>query len=573
MGGQCCGPPSGAQPKRRSTRPASWECRRGKGEGGRVVDDEIHWVLRNARTHAREPRLRSATGFAEGGGLAPAVHRAQVGRWETGKAEVTYGLVRRYETVLGLPEGQLLSAIDYLSRNEAPVRATATLYPREAPSIDYVRALLEHAVSSEPMQGLQWEHLTSALGRLPDALIRASDWEHLLHRCAQEKSVSLGLEFALRDEAVARLAGHPRSGAVVAEAARQTLLEPSTQIYSDFVGLLQYTDHPSAVAVLVEQLKTPANSDALWVALYSLTTLIRTGRVSPDMRLQVAPLALEHLRDGAWPFRVHRAAAHLLRALRLPAVHRIATGLTADDLRYAVSILLDERATAVEALRATQARIRASITEAFGPADAQEPVLRRLLGTATATTDDESRSHALGVLMLSPQGRVLGSAYAAELRSALERRDDVAAQECLCVLSWVTQPKDLGGLTDLALDPSVPPVMSLEAAVAVGNCLEEASPTRGLREQRIFETARDLVRSRSGASDPGAGEALRQRLRGLVYVLGMRGRLDLVSALAEAIDPTSPHAVICRGVTDWWLRLPGEVRALLDQRNEPPADA
>lgn len=531
-----------------------------------MLDDEIHWVLRNARTHARDPRLRSATGFAAGSGLAPAVHRAQVGRWETGKAEVTHGLVRRYETVLGLPEGQLLCAIDYLSRDRDPVRATATLHPRALPAVDHVRDLLERALSTQPMCGLHWDHLSAALGRLPDALIRAVDWEHLLRRCTQEMAVSLGLEFGLRDEAAARLAGHPRSGPSVAEAARTTLREPAAQVYSDTVALLQYADHPAAAAVLLEQLAQPTNSDALGAALRSLTTIIRSGRAGPDVRRRVAHLALEHLRDRTRPFRVHRAAAHLLRALELPGVARIATGLTADDRRYAVSILLEERATAGDALRATQSRIQSSLCEAFGQADAQEPVLRRLLATATATTDEESRSNALAVLMLSPQGPVLGSSYAAELHTAVQRGDEVAVHESLSVLTWLTQPEDLDALTELVVHPRTDPEIVMEAAIAAGNCREPRSGRSIARERRVFEASLAWTQGPAAANHrPDEPEPLRQRLRGLVYFLGIRGRLDLVAALAGAIDASTPHAQVPRGVVEWWLGLRPEVRALLEE--------
>ncbi len=531
-----------------------------------MLDEEIHWVLRNARMHAADPRLRSATGFAAGGGVAPAVHRSQIGRWETGKAEVNHGLVRRYEVVLGLPEGQLLCAIDYLSRDRAPVRSTATLHPKEPPELGYVQLLLERALSTHPMRGVHWDHLSSALGSLPDALIRERDWERLLRRCTQEMAVSVGLEFGLRDEAAARLAGHPRSGPLVAAAARATLQDPSAQIYSDAVGLLQYSDHPAAAAVLFEQLAHPTNSDALSAALFCLTTVIRSGRAGPEAQRKVAHLALSHLRERGHPFRVHRAAAHLLRALRLPGVARIATGLTAEDHRYAVSILLEERATAGEALRATQARVRSSLTEAFGSADGQEPVLRRLVTTATATTDDESRSNALAVLMLSPQGRVLGSTYAAELEAALQRGDHVAAHESLSVLTWVTQPEDLDLLVGLLLDPGTPAQIVMEAAIAAGNCREQRSAAAGAREQLVFTAAVAGVRAAPAARDDTASsEPLRQRLRGLVYFLGMRGRLDLVAALGSAVDAAGSHGQVCRGVVDWWLRLPPEVRALLEE--------
>ena len=90
-----------------------------------MLIDEIQWVLRNARLHASDPALRSAAGFAQGAGRVDPVHRAQVGRWEGGGVEMTRALVRRYETALELPEGQLLTTIDLFARARDPIRSTS----------------------------------------------------------------------------------------------------------------------------------------------------------------------------------------------------------------------------------------------------------------------------------------------------------------------------------------------------------------------------------------------------------------------------------------------------------------
>src|SRR5690606_19978718 len=109
-----------------------------------------------------------------------------------------------------------LAAIGCLDREVEPVRVAPTLPPVEPPDPQEVHDLVELALTDAPMTGVQWETLTSHLGRMPNVFMRTDDWAALIGRCEQELSVALGLQYALRDESVARLAGHPRSGAAVA---------------------------------------------------------------------------------------------------------------------------------------------------------------------------------------------------------------------------------------------------------------------------------------------------------------------------------------------------------------------
>ena len=185
------------------------------------------------------------------------MHRAQVGRWEGGRVDITHGLVRRYETVLGLPEGQLLTAIDLFARSRNPVRPAATLPPPGAPDVDATLTLLESALADDRMTGLDWDRLSDSLGRMPHAMVRAADWERLLRRGIEEVSLDLHLDYAQRAEALARLAGHPRSGPVVASLAEEVVARPDAQFYNDTLSLLQFTSDPQALSVMFGQLREP----------------------------------------------------------------------------------------------------------------------------------------------------------------------------------------------------------------------------------------------------------------------------------------------------------------------------
>lgn len=528
------------------------------------------WVLRNARVHAEDPALRSANGFAAGAGRAPAVHRAQVGRWESGTVEVTHDLVRRYERVLALPEGQLLTAIDVFSRSHVPMRAPSAIHPREAPDVGATLALLERAFTTERMAGTHWDRLSGDLARMPQALIRGGDWEHLVRRCNLEIGVSLNLDFAQRLGAAVRFVRHPRSGEIVTQMAQDVLRDPEAQLYADVASVLRYTEHPAAAQVLLGQLREPTNNHALRAALLALTSLIAGGRLGAQVTVEATRLTLEHLRDTDRPFRVRRGAANLIRAVDLPNRDRLAAGLTVDNQRFAASIIMAGRSRGADELHELQTRVRQTLEHQLSQKDQQDPVLTSVLRAAIGDTNEERNGNALAVLMLSPQGRVVGITYAAELSQSLARGDLVAAHECMSVLSWLMQPEIVDQMTDLACGTDMTGDFVYEAATLVGNCQEVPGPACDAREERLRVRFAEVV---AQSHDAAAVEPV---LRGFAYALGMRGRIDCIDALAAGIAsgelPAGSPAVAAKAasVLGWWQRLPAHVRP--ERWSGPAAD-
>ncbi|GAA5018292.1 hypothetical protein GCM10023258_05010 [Terrabacter aeriphilus] len=520
------------------------------------LDAQVRWVLRNARLQAADPALRTAAGFAEGAGRAAPVHRAQVGRWEGGQAQLGRALVRRYETVLGLPEGRLLAAVDLFSRSHEPVRAASTLPPPGPPDVEGTLALLERALAAERMTGLDWDRLSDHLGRMPHALVRAADWEGLLRRLLHEVSLGIGLDYVQRAEAVARLAGHPRSGAVVASLAAEVVARPDAPFYADTLSLLRFMDSPRVgLPVLLGQLREPTNASTLRACLSVLTALVRGTRLDPETRLEAVRLAVGHLRDPGHPYLVHRGAANLVRTLGPSGSRRFASVLTADDRRVAASIVRDGRAITASAIREAHRRIRVELEAGAGPESAAEPVLADLLETALGVTNEEDRSYALGVLLLSPQSRVVGRVHAAVLADALARSDHVAAHESATVLTWMGQPEDLDLFTRVALSPGRAPDVAKEAAYVVGNIREPAGPRRDDRETAFARRVVEVASPPGGRLEASAV----QLLRGLVYALGMRGRHDLLAEVVQA-RPAMPASA--RATVDAWLTGPEHLRPL-----------
>ncbi|GAA2748169.1 hypothetical protein GCM10009868_40230 [Terrabacter aerolatus] len=539
------------------------------------------WALRNARTHAPDPTHRPQARVASAFDGTPAVHRAQVGRWESGRVAITYPLVRRYEVLLGYPEGAIQCLIDCLHRAAAPIRATATVPELGPVDVAATIGLIELALSEERMTGLDWYRLSGNLGRTPTAMLRTRDWKALLERCALEMAVSLDLEYALRDEALGRLAGHPQSGPVIAAMAAKLLRSPHAQVYSDTVELTMYCGHPDVVAVLLEQVRHPLNDDALRAALGALTSILRGGRASPEIVRETVRYALGFVRDVQRPPRIRRQSANLLRALNLPGKQRLAAGLSAHDLRDAATILLEGRSLDRSRLRTMTDRVRAALASDTHTHSQThlDPVLERVVRTALEDTDDIARTAAVRVLMLAPQRSTVATALARDLDEHRARDDWDAVLEYLEVLVSLARAEDLDVVVDLLTDAQTRPDLALLSGIVVGNATDPDRARLSRRHDRIHQRAVHLIEDPVTAlSGHDTHEQARQILKGLVYPLGIAGRFELIADLrrrlpalhaapreqsragAAQVESPADVAPLATGVCDWWLSLPGHVR-------------
>ncbi|MGZ4630426.1 hypothetical protein [Oryzihumus sp.] len=521
-----------------------------------MLHDDVAWLLRTARRFARDEALRDQVVFARGAADAPPVDPAVVARWESGQVAPSYALVERYETVLGLPQGQLLTAVDTLARQEEPVRAEPVLRPPR-PAAPSARALqlLERALASEPMTAADWDELSALMAGMSHVLIRAGDSEALLRRALLEMSVSTGLDYARRTEGIARLAGHPQIAPVIVDLASATLEDPDAQVYSEIVALLNFTGMPGAGPLLARHVESPVNANALRAALFTAASQVRRRRLPAELTGRLCRLAWEHLTSEHSSYRVRRSAANLIRAVDEPTRHRVAEAvLNGDRDSAAAAVLLGEGARPRTAAQRVMEQVRGHLVEALGEPLEQHPTLLRLLDQAAQDTNEESRGSALAVLMLCPVGPALGRAYGQQLRLSLAEGDRVGAHEALSVLTWMPQPHDLDLLTDLAVGAS--PAgggdedLPVEASWAVGNCPEPDRSTAASREERLAARVAELV------DEPGpAGldaEGRDRQLTALAYALGMRGRTDLLAG--------GPDLPAWRSSADWWLQLPDYVR-------------
>jgi hypothetical protein len=516
-----------------------------------TLAQDVGWLLANARQYADVEGVESAAGFARAGPFDP-VHRSAVVRWEHGQVPITHDIVRRYETVLELPYGQLLTAAEYLAqldgrRGRIPfLPAPWTPTDREA-----AQELFDRALDGDPLTGRDWDRLTGMLRGRDDWLIRSVDWEALIGRLAREVSVHVGLEFTLRDQSLVRLAADARSAPALTAMARRALSDPATQVYSDIIGLLQHSADPEGTALLVDYLNDPAAESGLWVCLYTLATQVRLGRLSRPQTVDVARLALALLRDDAQSTRIHREAANLLRCIDPPTRGRIINVLSAESRKRIAHIVAQGSAVAdheVDALaRGVEVRLRRTKTMTRWT-----PTLDRLVRTAASTTHDEERGRALAVLMLTPQAPAVASAYATQLAEAWLHDEATLVDDALGALSWVIQPEQAEELVELAFEAATDPITTLTAAGAAGNA-------------RVTQRTAARITARTSAL---AAEQLRRphphprsAARAHAYLLGMWGRTAHLEDLAAQ---ATHHADSAEWLTAfrWWLDLPAWARPI-----------
>ncbi len=512
---------------------------------------EPPWLLRITRTHAADARLRTAAVFAAGGGVAKPVHRSQVTRWERGEIAVTYAVVRRYEQVCGLDEGRLAAAVDLVHRYERPVAATPAL--RRPPPPDPAAAaddLLAGALADSPLTGVEWDRLSALLGDMPAAFLRGEDWRHLFERGLREMDVTVGLGYRQRAEAMNRLAGHPRAARHLVDLATDLLHDPGAQVYSEVAALLRHCDHPGAAALLRDVVADPVNPHALRAALSSAATTIRARRAPHPMAVDLVKMAWELTRDPGQPYRVRRAAADVLLALR-PATRRT----IAEELRRlptelsVASIVAGDGPRPRGQLRELHGRILRRLEGPLGAELHDEQPLLRMLGYITVETNDELRSHALHLLMLLPFGAAVGRAFLDELRAAVERRDALGVHEALGVLMCLTPRDGVEILTDLATRTADTPgdrdQVAVEACWALGNA-KFTQPRDASTGARLAEAVRSSWSDRTPPS-PRLQEAW-------AYALCMSGH----RAALETLDPPpgTAQAEVWERARQWWRAVP-----------------
>lgn len=527
------------------------------------------WVLQSFRRYSRTGRavsMQEMTAQLSAGEKVP--HRSHISRWESGSIKPSWTAVLRYERILSLPARQLVAAIDATARAARPQTATPWL-TRPAPDAENMRrtvALLDRLDCEEPLNGTDWDHLSSTLVMTPTVLLSTRTWRTMIRRGVDELAVSLGLAYAQRFEAMARLAANPTSAGAVVDVVREVVDEPGYPVFSEAISLLRFSRAPAATGLLLRLIERPANPLVLRAALVTYTAQRGGGPTRELPSGQAAQLAVQALRGPYATYRVRHAAADLLHALPEPHSRRLLAALGGKGIDpAALSVLQYGTALDVQRRRALTELVYTSLESRLGRSDLDEdPELRRRVVIALEHANDEIRGQTLLVFMLSPLAPALAGGLSGALRQAIAERDMTMAQEALRPLTYLSSRAQLDELTRLVVEPLDVPggrEVAGEAAWVLGNIVE---PSGSPADQRDHQLAAALT--------TGLGQPYRGSLpHALIYALAMRHRTDLLAGLsATAEDPALNQSL------QWWLAHPLAAEAVRDDCDgrlaaEPPA--
>ncbi|GAB3439857.1 hypothetical protein GCM10027436_22490 [Actinophytocola sediminis] len=476
-----------------------------------------------SRLFGTDPELavarRCAAAFpASYGQITP----SQISRWENGVLPVPYRVIRAYEDVLGLPAGQLTTAVDVVhqvrSVRAGPPRLDRHFDPdaRLAAELD---ALLDRCTGDAPVSGADWDGMSARVTAMPHVYLPRRLWHELATRLLAEMSVSRGRGYQHRWEALRRLQGHPVAREEIAGAVVEMIADPASQVVVDPLMLL--ANDRQATQLLVDEVAAPTSERTLRAALVVCELAAGAGRFGTAESAALATLAQSYLGDDGVPEPARRAAAELVATLRPDGRRRVAPA-ERDASRLAAVVTFT-----VAALAELAARGR-------GVALGENRMLSRLVEELMFRPEVDVRLGAAAVLAASPFGDVLADGLAAALSTATGTQ----LVEYADALGMIGGRRHRPVLEEL-LVARVPRPVAAQAAFALGNLPgRTADPilTEAVgRNARAWHTRR--------------GEAVAEVLRCLVYAAGMQRARPVLLGVHRR--PDVPAEV--RAAARWWL--------------------
>jgi transcriptional regulator with XRE-family HTH domain len=526
----------------------------------RWAEERIGWLLRVNRRYGPARRYAKGSAFAADFrvGADVGVAASQVTRWESGQTPARYEIVRGYEETLGLPETSLVNIADALYRQVTIGLRPSRLDRHAARDVDRASAraevLLERALSSDLMGGRDWDDLTSLLTGLERVILRPRDWRDLTGRLLSEQLVADGAHWRRRQESMHRLLSLPRARPHVIDACASWVRDPGSQVLIEPLSLLDMAADASANHLLLEQLVSPVNGQALRGALLGSIGKVRFGHYPPGQLRRVVDVTTELLLDPDLSTDARPLAAELLRQLppdvRPGTFQRLRSAMAADS--GLTQILRSGRTAGPDTARplvsAVVARALALLPVAVDPApDPTLHHLQQLVTDVLYSPNLDVRLYAQQLLGATPFAEPLARALAEQLRRPAVLADATLASAMLETLPFVGTAGQRPQLEALAVADGLPPAVVESAAWHLGHL-------PGSSDDGYWQRA--LRRHRAGWQRDRSDHAV-SSLRGLTYALGMAGRQEPLAAVRR--DPDMPPAV--RTAARWWQDLPSAVVA------------
>lgn len=528
----------------RPWRPAEAAASGGAGD----LRGRIGWLLRLNRLYGAEERWTRAGTFTAAfpGGCYPhTVSTSKISRWENGLVAVPRPAVRRYEELLGLEGGSLLSTVDVVTRYLSSVPPAAEAARQGAPEVVGAQRgeeLLERLDSTDTVTGRVWDEATTWIISEPGLLLRRREWDRICHRLLVETVAADGEAWKPRFEAFLRLLNHPGSQQAAIATCADWAASPGSRVFTETLSMLDASAHPDAARHVVAQLRAPTNGDAFTGALLASVRKLREHHFSAAQREQVTEAVLDILADparGQDP--VYPLASAALRLLPPDATRRLS-----GRLRLPPSVPIGHRhAPAPEGHRTggglhplIVARSTATLPRDYP--HFQDLLLPVVVGELLDAPVSDDRLYAGFLIRATPYRAPLASALVWELGRQRPAQAPAWTVRLLEALRIVGTPAERPAVEALATRQGLPTAVHTAAVQALGHMGGTSRP----------ELWRTLLARHTAAATAGNHRS-EDLLHHAVYSLAIGRHTDLLRQIA-ASHPVAPVRTSAR----WWIQLP-----------------
>ena len=518
----------------------------------------VAWLLRANRLLGAEGQWATASRFRAafpGGAWQGPVSESSISRWETGRVHPTHPAVLRYEQLLELSPGTLVSVVDTIYRYAAPGERgpsdLARVPPDSVPgAYQRLEILVDRACSNAEMTGAEWDELTSHLALSPQLLLVPSMiWERLAQRLVAEMIIADWVAWMQRFEALNRLLNHP-VGQVHAIAACAALgADPANRVVVEVVSALDATRHPDAARHVLAQLVSPTSERARYGALLASVRKIRHRHFTLEQCAGLGSLLADLAGDPSQRASIRPLAADLLRRLPAglprPIARRLqAAALASDTVDNVLDTgrLIPRPVATLVTSRLAAAALAGLPREA--PPEVHAPMVA-LLDELLFSPQPDVRLFTTMLLASTPYRYPVATALAEYVRGPDVLADPDRSHAVMSALRVLGGPRERALVERLATNPQLPEHAAVHAVYALGH-IGGASPDE-FWSGAIAQHGQAWRRERRESS------AL--VLEGLVYGIGIARNERLLAGVR--MDDRAPTPA--RAAAAWWLNIPRQV--------------
>lgn len=389
------------------------------------------WLISTLRLHGPDARWQRRETFCEAArDLGIAIDGTRLSRWESGSLTPSTAVIETYEHLLAIPDGHLIAILNAAQRAVGTGQDTWPSPEISAVEFEHCIAALADPHGLRAGAGPLWQRVAADLCRHDRVYLPPELWSRLCHRLVRELSCSVGVAYARRYDAAARLIRHPNARRHMTMAIGAHLTDPDVQIARPAMSLLAEVDDPG-VTDLVLRLMGSGNdvirTSAAAVAAYKLHHSTMEDRELEQLERYAA---WQLGKEGALTRRI--VALEIAVSLPDASFERLRAGLLGhgparrlDEMRAQCELVAPEYIRAV----VRGSAILAQSLSGLGVAAEPDQQLERLIREGLVHLHQARRHHALALIAASP--------YAEGVRKAMLALTE-ESQEFIALRAWST---------------------------------------------------------------------------------------------------------------------------------------